>query len=456
MENKLYLSSGSKTQTGSAKEFNTDAMVDFTILDGHVFAVCDGHDGVNGHGALSSKLVTESIKKYFFNRSYKDMAAALTNAVAYANYSLFELATKDPKYQGIGSTLAILIYRGGKVFYAYAGDSRIYLVKNNELQLLTRDHLVTNDEAAKAEVSVLLGKNKDVRFGVCKNPLIAEPDDLFLLCTDGLTDVVSDSEILNLLNDKNTSAEHKSLHLIEKVQSLNGIGDASVQVIEFTQAAEIIKEKRSVNLKPIIIVGLIVLLLGAFSYFGYKFYPDMVAHNELPETVQGDESESAAEETAETIRNETASESEVSYPDDISEGNELEQTESVKSEEVTKAVQKKESKPKAKQETSTVQKQQTGILEHTIHAGENLYRLGLRYHVPQQAIIDLNGTTATKLVTGQKLKIPITAMHKVAAGDTFKSLSAKYKVLVKHIKSANKMEEENTLVLDQELVIPLP
>jgi len=73
MENKLYLSSGSKTQAGSAKEFNTDAMVDFTILDGHVFAVCDGHDGVNGHGALSSKLVTESIKKYlvFIKSNFK-------------------------------------------------------------------------------------------------------------------------------------------------------------------------------------------------------------------------------------------------------------------------------------------------------------------------------------------------------------------------------------------------
>jgi|GEM_PF-1984035 len=454
MESKLYLSFGSKTQTGSAKEFNTDAMVDFTILDGHVFAVCDGHDGISGHGALASKLVAESVKKYFFNRSYKDMAAALTNAVAYANYSLFEQANKEPKYQGIGSTLAMLIYRGGKVYYAYAGDSRIYLLKNNELQLLTRDHLVTNNDVSKAEVSVLLGKNKDVRFGVCKNPLIAEPDDVFLLCTDGLTDVVTDSEILSLLNDKNTSPEHKSLHLMEKVQSINGIGDVSVQVIEFSQTTEIVKTKRPINLKPLIVLGLIIILLGAFSYLGYHFYPDIVAHNELPETVQGDDSQTAAEETEETIRNESESESEVAYPDEISEGNELEQTEAVKSEKVTFTDQKKE--PKPNQETAAVQKKQTGILEHSIHAGENLYRLGLRYHVPQQTIIELNGTTATKLVTGQKLKIPITAMHKVVAGDTFKTISTKYKVLVKHIKSANKMEEEKSLVIGQELIVPLP
>ncbi len=68
MNTKLNYSFGSITQLGKQQDFNSDAIIEFSILDGHVFVICDGHDGDEGHGALAAKLTADSIKKYFHNR----------------------------------------------------------------------------------------------------------------------------------------------------------------------------------------------------------------------------------------------------------------------------------------------------------------------------------------------------------------------------------------------------
>lgn len=455
MNDKLHISFGSKTETGSSKEYNTDSLIDFSILHGHVFAICDGHDGANGHGALASKMVTESIKKYFFNRSYKDIATALTNAVAYANYSLFELVTKDSKYQGIGSTLAILIYRGGKVYYAYAGDSRIYLVKNNSIQLLTRDHLNQTDDVPSAEVSILLGKSKNIRFGVSKNPLMAEAGDCFLICSDGLTDVIQDEEVLQILDDQNTSPEHKSLQLIEKVQALKGKGDISVQVIEFTQVEESQKSKKPLNLKPVFITMLIIILLGSFIYGGYKLYPTLASWSQQSEKPTQNEADEFADFENDDQKPLTES-NEIPYPDEAAEGKKVVVKELDKKEDAKATAKETVKKEKPKKEDAKVDKKQSTYYSHTIQAGENLYRLSLRYNVSQQKLIDLNGEAASKMISGQKLKIPITALHSIKSGETLESISSQYKIKVSDIKSANKMEESSKLKVGNELIIPLP
>ena len=233
MSDKYHLSSGNITHPGLVKEFNSDSILDFTIPDGHVFLVCDGHEGPGGHAALASKLTSESIKKYFYNRSYKDVNHALTNAVTYANYTVYEQSVKEEKYNGIGSTLAIIIYRDNKVYYAYAGDSRIYLYNDQKLQALTRDHVVDPQNVKESEVNVLIGANKDIRFGVSKNPLAVNENDLFLLCTDGLTDALTEDEITEVLSDPNMSPEHKCLILNQRVVDKGGDDNVSIQIIEF-------------------------------------------------------------------------------------------------------------------------------------------------------------------------------------------------------------------------------
>jgi protein phosphatase len=444
MANDLFLSFGSKSETGKGIEFNTDATIDFKILDGYVFAVCDGHNGEQGHGALASKLVVESIKKYFYNRSYKDMATALTNAVVFANRTLYEQSLKDTKYKNIATTLAILIQRGNNVYYAYAGDSRIYFLRDGNMQLLTRDHVDTPEDPKEQEVRILLGRNKDIKFGVCKTPLVVQEHDLFLLATDGLTDYVSKDELLEILKDPNTSPEHKSLQLAESVIETNGADNYSIQVIEFSKPVSVQIPATKKNLRPLLvgIATVLVSLLVVIAAFVYLPKLENKRKHKAAkladiEQVQEAKPKKAVESKKKTVDNENKP---------------------IKTErKADKPVQNTPALKPAATKTKTGNQSLQGVYyEHQIQYGENLYRLGLRYNTTQQKLIDLNGAAAKNMIAGKKLKIPVKALHKVVPGDSFSSLSDKYQVKIKLIATANKMNSNQALSVGKILVIPNP
>ncbi|MDA3893710.1 MAG: LysM peptidoglycan-binding domain-containing protein [Salinivirgaceae bacterium] len=433
MNKDLHISIGSITDAGLKKEFNTDTAIEFKILHGNVFIVCDGHDGETGHGALASKLVSESIKKYFYNRSYKDMAKTLTNAITYANIALFEQAQKDGKYNGIASTLAIAIFREGKLYYAYAGDSRIYLYRENKLQALTHDHVEDHENATNAEVKVLLGKTKDIKFGVCKNPLTVAEGDLFLLCTDGLTDQLSEDEIFDIVSDADMAPEHKCIDLIEFTKEKGGSDCTSVQILEFNTAIEPQKKSKKHILKPLLytilgIIGISALTFGAIK--GYEAFK-----NRTPKEVVVEKSVINSSHEAKTT-----SETPVAVP--------------VKTEK-QKAQPAKVKTTKIKEPKVNELKQEPVYYNHKIAYGENLYRLALRYNITQKRLIDINGNKAKNLVAGSRLKIPVKAIHKVKAGESFSVISDKYNVKIKMICQASKISESESLKEGQTLVIPL-
>lgn len=442
MIDNLFLSFGAKSETGNAKEYNTDALIDFKILDGHVFAVCDGHDGAEGHGALAAKLVVESIKKYFYNRSYKDMAKALTNAVVYANIALHEQSKKDAKYQGIASTLAILINRGNKIYYAYAGDSRIYLLRQGNLQLLTRDHVVHPEDPAGEEVNIMLGRNKDIKFGVCKNPLDTQEHDVFLLTTDGVTDVISKDAIQDILQDENTAPEHKSLHLAELIKEAQGSDCYTFQIIEFSKPATTVPSRSKGNKKPLVI-GIATVLISILVV--------VAAFVLLPKLKNKSGDVFAGKQKVEQSTN------------PIPEKEKSEPTKVEKQKPMTEAATKPEGKPEVKSQNklaSEKEAKQTTVgpvyYEHLIQYGENLYRLGLRYHVSQQKLIDLNGSVAKNMIAGQHLRVPVVAIHTVKNGESLSTLSDKYNVKIKLIQAANKMEPNQPLSVGKKVIIPLP
>jgi len=437
MSDKYHKDFGSITHPGLIKEFNSDAILDFSILDGHVFMVCDGHDGTNGHAALAAKLTTDSIKKYFYNRSYKEMGHALPNAVTYANFVVYEQSVKEEKYNGIGSTLAILIYRDNKVHYAYAGDSRIYLFNNQKLQPLTRDHVSDSTDLRNAEVTVLIGKQKDIRFGVSKNPLTVSENDLFLLCTDGLTDALSDDEISEVLSDPNMSPEHKCMLLNQKVIDKGGDDNVSVQIIEFVnsevvQQAE--KKKMKRDIKRILLFFALLIAVAILSFAGYKGYRLVTS-----QTIQKPKEQQ-----------ETKSKGSIEVKQNIS----SEKANTAVKKTVPEKAQQAAKKEPVEQVIEDNLKQHVMYYEHEVKFGENLYRLGLRYHVTQQKLIEVNGNHAKNLVAGYKLKIPVKDVYKVKKGDTYSSVCQKYQVKQVDILKANKLEANSPLIEGHKLIIP--
>jgi len=423
----FYLSYGSKTDNGLVKEFNTDSILEFKIPNGHIFVVCDGHNGKDGHGALASKLTTESIKKYFFNRSYKDIIKAITNAITFANVTLFEQINKDSKYEGIGSTIAIIIYYNNKIYYAYAGDSRIYILRDNELQLLTKDHVNNPSNPINEDVNILIGKNKNIKFGVCKKPIMPNINDTYLICSDGLTDKVDKDNILNILLDNDKSSEHKCQDLIDLANEKGGEDNISVQVLEFSEKIE--KPKKRLNYKYIAlgVLAIIIATVIGFVEFNNK---DVNSENIIEKQQVIIEEPNITDDNTLMVEEPKIEE--------------IEQNNNITSKDIINKKQKKDLQIDS----------QEIYYNHKIKYGENLYRIAIRYNTTQLTLIKINGDKAKKLIAGTIIKIPVKALHKVKQGESFSSISNKYNTKIKAICLASKIDKNAPLKIGQTLIIP--
>ena len=425
---KFNINFGSISNLGKVKEHNTDAVIEFPIADGHVFAVCDGHDGVEFGGALAAKITTEEIKRYFFDRSYGNLANALTNAVSYANYCVYNQSNKDEKYNGIGSTLAILIIQNDEAYYASAGNSRIYIYKDGQIAQITRDHV------ENGEVSVLVGKEKNIKFSVCKNPIQIDGNETFLLCTDGLTNQLTDNEIFEVLNNGDMSSEMKTARLIDMANAAGGTDNISAQVIDFSTMTKKTEPQVSIWRTVAIVSSLLLFIIGFYEIYKYKVNEGVPAKQSV-EQVAAPTPEPVVETQPQTADNQPQK--------------------AVKTEKTaTNQATTQNAKPEpAKKQANTVDDNKIHI--HVVEKGQNLFRIGLRYNVPYAKIEELNGDAAKNLTIGARLKIPVKAIHKIANGETIESIAAKYGNPASDIIKANQLSDGEQLEVGDELVIPL-
>lgn len=211
------------TDVGLKREGNEDAYLMDDQL--HLYLVADG---MGGHlaGEVASKVAVELIAKAFkrwslagtdgeeifgdIDSSLSTQGNYLLGAIRLANRVIHEMAAADERYQGMGTTLAALSISPSLVVAANVGDSRIYLVREGQLERLSRDHTVvseqvemgimTQDEAAHSPLRHVLTKNLGSAEEVYPDIFELEPsnNDRYILCTDGLTDLVSDEEILDM------------------------------------------------------------------------------------------------------------------------------------------------------------------------------------------------------------------------------------------------------------------
>ena len=177
-----------------------------------LFAVCDGMGGAAA-GEVASRLATEVlVREVRFRHSYDQPADVLQGATRAANAAIFQLASDHTRLRGMGTTIVALLFPpAGDAVLCHAGDSRCYRWRADSLQQLTRDHTVVQEElqdrrmtAAEANRSPLkhvltraAGVMPELEPDVALLPV--EPGDLFLLCSDGLTNEVDDAGLGDLL-----------------------------------------------------------------------------------------------------------------------------------------------------------------------------------------------------------------------------------------------------------------
>lgn len=175
---------------------------------GKLMIVADGMGGHRG-GATASRLAATIIKaEYLSSSNNESVQDALRHALESANSKIFDEAQSNPDLRGMGTTCSALVIRDGIAFVAHVGDSRIYLVRGDEVRQLTQDHslvasmvreglLTTKEAEVHPRRNVLqrsMGVARDVEIDVSP-ALELKPLDTFILCSDGLHGLVKEDEM---------------------------------------------------------------------------------------------------------------------------------------------------------------------------------------------------------------------------------------------------------------------
>jgi protein phosphatase len=167
-------------------------------------------DGMGGHaaGEIASRIAVETISRRYYeiNASTQE---ALEQAFQEANARVFETSRQRGDMKGMGTTCTALVLKGEQAYCAHVGDSRIYIIRNGSIQQLSEDHsmvmqlfkqgLIDSDEARnhpdKNVLSRALGTHPQLEVSSWDNAVRVQVGDRFILCSDGLYDVVTDDEI---------------------------------------------------------------------------------------------------------------------------------------------------------------------------------------------------------------------------------------------------------------------
>ena len=237
----------SKTDIGNIRENNEDVLYSSAEPVGSLPNLFLVADGMGGHKA--GEIASGSAKRFFLEYinmtpcSNGELLDYIAEAVKHANKSVYDLSLSDPAYYGMGTTLSVCVIADDKVLIAHVGDSRIYLSKNDTLMQLTNDHtfvgeMVRAGQFSKEEAQRHPSKNALTRaLGVeryvsADAPIASvESEDVLLLCSDGLSNMVSDNEISEILRS-NLDVQDKADELIERAKKNGGIDNITVVVIQ--------------------------------------------------------------------------------------------------------------------------------------------------------------------------------------------------------------------------------
>ena len=238
-----------KTDVGRVRTGNQDYYFCTTKPIGklnNLFLVADGMGGHNA-GDFASRFCVESVVEYIRKSTEENPAALFRNAISETNRMLLETASKDMELAGTGTTLVAATIEDGILYTANIGDSRLYVI-GDEIRQITKDHsyvdkMVELGRMEKGSPEYIRQKNYITRaLGIAK----AEADifetelqknDKILMCSDGLTNMVSDEQICSLMNQR-APLEKRVTDLVEMANQNGGRDNISVLAVEAGEKQE--------------------------------------------------------------------------------------------------------------------------------------------------------------------------------------------------------------------------
>ena len=239
MSNKIF---HGKTDIGLKRQNNEDA---FLVSSEYDF--CLAADGMGGAaaGEVASKIFAETALDVFSaqpNRSEKDTQYRVQKAYRTANEKILEHIIANPEHRGMGCTAELLAFYENHFVLGHIGDSRTYRLRNGALEQLTEDHTLVQQQLREGLISTDEIRHHPMRHVIFRAVGIKEemtinllqgkthPADLFLLCSDGLSDMMDDDQIQDILC-ADTDINHKTESLIESAKVAGGIDNITVVLV---------------------------------------------------------------------------------------------------------------------------------------------------------------------------------------------------------------------------------
>ena len=209
-------------------------------------------DGMGGHqaGEVASKLAVDVITRHILGTLAEAGAGngafeskMIGDALQLANRAIYELARQQPEYAGMGSTVVVTVFHGGKLWVGHVGDSRLYRFRAGLLEQVTLDHSVVQELVSRGLVTA-----EEARLSVNKNlvtralgvdasvvPDIGEQtlndEDIYLLCSDGLNDVLADGDIEMMLIEYGRNLEAAARRMVDIANERGGPDNISVILV---------------------------------------------------------------------------------------------------------------------------------------------------------------------------------------------------------------------------------
>lgn len=237
---------GACSDVGKVRKENEDSFyIPEPNDDLKLFLIADGIGG-QSHGKLASMMTVDEIVKFIIknNDNVSDKAVLMKESIIHSNDFVKRFAEENPKFSGMGTTLVSLLVENDLAMIASAGDSRCYMVRNGIISQLTLDNsyvqyllqkgAITIEEAQSHPqrnlITKAIGMQDDIDIDVESIKLY--PGDILLLCTDGLTTMLSDEEILHIILKKKGNMQVKSEALVNSAKNKGGTDNITAILVE--------------------------------------------------------------------------------------------------------------------------------------------------------------------------------------------------------------------------------
>ncbi|MEW8026546.1 MAG: PP2C family serine/threonine-protein phosphatase [Candidatus Thiodiazotropha sp.] len=241
-----------RTDKGVVREQNEDAIGGDP--EAGLLILADGMGGANA-GEIASSLTVEMLTSQLISAGEAGDTESgrerLLNAIQDVNQAIQELSQQVPEYQGMGTTLVVGLFAEHSLLYAHVGDSRLYRLRAGVFEQLTTDHtmiqeMVNLGDFASIEQALMAGVPTNVLSRAIGSEAIVDIDlneaeidlgDLYLICSDGLTGMVTDDEIQSILENANLDLMQQADELIDFACRMGGMDNISVILVR-TVASE--------------------------------------------------------------------------------------------------------------------------------------------------------------------------------------------------------------------------